>query len=134
VAKKVSRRLVIDASVARSATMSDDQTSTACREFLHEVLTVCHKVVLTHDIDREWQYAALQIHSAADRKRSRFLVGWMFAMDRKGKLLRVHVSHDDRLRDKINRMGLPSSERHAVQEDLHLIEAARVSDHCHIEG
>ncbi|HLG99155.1 MAG TPA: hypothetical protein VKX49_22785 [Bryobacteraceae bacterium] len=74
-AKKISRRLVIDASVARSATMSNDSTSTACREFLQEVLRVCHRVVLTPEIEQEWQYAALQLRSTPDLVRARFLVG-----------------------------------------------------------
>lgn len=127
-AKKVSRRLVIDASVARSATMSQDKTSTACREFLQEVLTVCHRVILTREINQEWQYAALQVHSKADEVRSRFLVGWMFAMGRKGKLLRPPVAQDTSLRDRINHMGLPEQHRQAISEDLHLLEAAMAFD------
>jgi len=49
-------------------------------------------------------------------------------MDRKGKLLRVRVQRDGALRNKINRMGLRDQDRRAVQEDLHLIEAACASD------
>jgi hypothetical protein len=128
VARKPSRRLIIDASVARSATMSQDSTSTACREFLQEVLTVCHQVILTHEIEREWQYVALQIRSRADEVRSRFLVGWMFAMGRKGKLLHPHVGSDATLRQKINHLGLPGQARQAISEDLHLIEAALATD------
>jgi len=108
--------------------MSQDSTSTACREFLQEVLTVCHRVILTHEIEREWQYVALQIRSRADEVRSRFLVGWMFAMGRKGKLLRPHVASDASLRDKINHLGLAEQTRQAISEDLHLIEAALTAD------
>jgi hypothetical protein len=50
VAKKASRRLVIDASVARSATLSDNPTSTACREFLQAILEVRHRIVLSAEI------------------------------------------------------------------------------------
>lgn len=128
-ARKISRRLVIDASVARSATMSQDSTSTACREFLQEVLTVCHRVILTREIEREWQYVALQIRSRADEVRSRFLVGWMFAMGRKGKLLRPHVASEAALRDKINHLGIAEQTRQTISEDLHLIEAALAADH-----
>ena len=128
-AKKVSRRLVVDASVARSATMSNDQTATACREFLQVVLDVCHRVVLTNEIDREWNHVALQIRSRADEVRSRFLVSWMFAMTRKGKLIRLRIGPDTDLRAKINRLGLPDQDRQAVSEDIHLIEAAIASDH-----
>lgn len=108
--------------------MSQDKTATACREFLQEVLSVCHRVILTREIDREWQYAALEIHSKADEVRSRFLVRWMFAMSSKGKLLRVSVAQDTSLRDHIHHMGLPEQDRQTISEDLHLLEAALAFD------
>jgi hypothetical protein len=130
VPKRLSRRLVIDASVARSATMSQDETSTACREFLQAVLDVCHRAVLTADVYREWDYNALRIRTKSDERRTRFLVDWMFAMSRKkrGKILRARVDRDEALRAKINRLGLPGNARHEITEDLHLVEAAPASD------
>jgi hypothetical protein len=129
VARKKSRRLVIDASVARSATLDENPTSEACRIFLQEVLDICHRVVMTSEIDREWQYNALTIRNKADERRSRFLVDWLFAMERKeGKVLRPHITRNQGLRTKVNRMGLPQASRQAIIEDLHLVEAASASD------
>ena len=83
-AKKASRRLVVDASVARSATRSEDPTATACRRFLDDILKICHKVVLTREVKSEWDYAALQVDTKPDAVRARFLLGWMVEMQSKG--------------------------------------------------
>jgi hypothetical protein len=113
VAKKVSRRLVIDTSVARSATLAENPTSIACRRFLEVVLNVCHKVILSRDTEEEWQNVALLIRGRADELRVRFLVDWMLAMQRRGKL---------------NHLGLPESSRQEIAQDLHLVEAALSTD------
>ena len=128
-ARKRSRRLVIDASVARSATFDQNPTSAACRLFLQDVLDICHRVVITTGVDREWRDRALAIRAKADERRSRFLVDWLFAMGRKkGKILRPHVAANDALRRKINRLGLPQAARKEIIEDIHLVEAAMASD------
>jgi hypothetical protein len=130
VARKVSRRLVIDASVARSATLSDNPTSTACREFLQAIYEICHRIVLSADISREWDYNVLQIQTPADKQRTRFIVNWMVAMSRRkgGKILRPRVGRDESLRTKVNRLRLPGNDRHEITEDLHLVEAALFFD------
>jgi hypothetical protein len=128
VAKKASRRLVIDASVARSATLADNPTSISCRRFLEAVLNVCHKVVLSKEIEQEWQDVALRVHGKGDEVRIRFLANWMLAMGRKRKLLRPMIVRDAALRAKINRMGLPGGSRQEIEEDFHLVEAAIAHD------
>jgi len=130
VSKKVSRRLVIDASVARSATLSDNPTSTACREFLQSILDVCHRIVLSAEIYREWERHALDAQTGADLRRTRFLANWMVAMSRRkgGKILWVRVGRNDALRTKINHLGLPEAARQEISEDLHLIEGAMAFD------
>lgn len=129
-ARKASRRLVIDASVVRSATLSDNPTSNACREFLDTVYSVCHRVVLSEEIYEEWDYNALQIHTPSDKQRIRYLANWMVAMGRRrgGKILRPHVARDVALRTKINHLGLPEASRREISDDLHLIEAALACD------
>ena len=129
-ARKASRRLVVDASVARSATLSDNPTSTACREFLQAIYDICHQIVLSADISREWDYNVLQIRTSADKQRTRFIANWMVAMSRRkgGKILRPRVDRDEALRTKINRLGLSGNDRHQITEDLHLVEAALASD------
>jgi hypothetical protein len=128
VQKKLSRRLVIDASVARSATLAENPTSIPCRRFLELVLNVCHKVVLSKETELEWQNMALQIHTKSDEIRVRFLANWMLAMERKRKLVRPRIERDKLLRSKINHLGLPENSRQAIEEDFHLVEAALACD------
>jgi len=54
----------------------------------------------------------------------------MVAMSRRkgGKILRPRVERDEALRIKLNRLGLPGSDRHEIVEDLHLIEGALTFD------
>ncbi len=129
-AKKVSRRLVIDASVARSATLSDNPTSNACREFPQAIYEICHRIVLSTEIYGEWDRHALQAQTPAELRRTRFLANWMVAMSRRkgGKILRVRVDRDVALRSKINRLGIPEPLRQEISDDLHLIEGALAFD------
>ncbi|MBF0552819.1 MAG: hypothetical protein HQK60_20080 [Deltaproteobacteria bacterium] len=54
---KKSKVLVIDACVAGAAgnSSSTDEKSRELREFLKSVLTICHKVIFTDDITKEWK-------------------------------------------------------------------------------
>ncbi|MGA9382780.1 MAG: hypothetical protein WBV73_28800 [Phormidium sp.] len=54
--EKVSKLLVIDASVARAAggESAKSPTSKYCRDFLLAVLDISHRVVMTPDIRKEW--------------------------------------------------------------------------------
>lgn len=45
--KVTSKRLVIDACVARSAGETDHPISAACRGYLLDILAICHKIVMT---------------------------------------------------------------------------------------
>src|SRR5262249_6151330 len=69
------RRLVVDASVARSAGTTENPTSQLCRQFLDAMLTICHKVVMTDDIDKEWR-----------KHGSRYSMSWLAAMQSRRKL------------------------------------------------
>jgi hypothetical protein len=117
VRKKGSRRLVIDASVARSAGQTEHPVSRSCREFLDEVRKVCHNVVMTREIEREWT-AHPPVFSSL----------WLGTMERRRKVAWVQRSENDTLRDDINRTGLGGADRHSVQGDVHLVEAALATD------
>ena len=47
--KASSRRIVVDASIARSAGRTEHSVSRSCREFLESFLKICHRVVMTSD-------------------------------------------------------------------------------------
>jgi hypothetical protein len=128
VPKRKSRCLVIDASVARSATYGENPVSAACRKFLQQLLDICHRVVFTPEIDREWNYNVLSESSPGDKVRLIFLLDWLPAMQDRGKIIRLPSPANVALRRKINRLGLPQASRRTISDDVHLIEAALAGD------
>jgi len=120
VAKGVSKRLVIDASVARSSGGEDATypTSVHCRDFLQAVLDICHKVVMTQDIKEEW-----------DKHQSVFALRWRRRMVAKGKFVFLkEVSVDKELWDKIDLIAATDRQRADMFKDLRLLEAAIATD------
>ncbi|MBE3039357.1 MAG: hypothetical protein IMZ62_11165 [Chloroflexi bacterium] len=107
--------MVIDASVAVCK-----YPSGKCRRFLQAVLDICHRVVMTEAIRREW-YDHAPDHS----------MKWLLAMGRKGKVVFLK---DDAIRphehmDKKTRATLPAEKgRRAVAKDMHLLAAALATD------
>jgi len=116
---KMSRRIVVDASVARSAGTTENPTSQQCRQFLEAMLRVCHKVVMTDDIEKEWRN-----HSSG------YSISWLATMQRRRKLVRVAPS-DERSRAilaQLAAVGLPDAWRTAIEKDLPLVAAALETD------
>jgi hypothetical protein len=118
-AKVVSKRLVIDASVARSA--GDERatypTSVHCRDFLIAVLDICHKVVMTPDIREEW-----------NKHESDFARGWRRRMVAKRKFEFLDIPVNDELWNKIDWIAGTDKQRTEMFKDLRLIEAAIATD------
>jgi hypothetical protein len=112
---KMSRRIVIDASVGRSAGVSEDPTSRCCREFLEAVLNICHRMVLTPEIEREW-----------NAHRSGFALLWQGAMESRGKIARIGELRD--LVREIESAARTPSDCKAMLKDVHLIAAAMAAD------
>ena len=119
-AKRTSRRLVIDASIVHAAGPEGATfpTSKNCRDFLKAVLTICHRVVMTPEIRDEW----------APHKSS-FARKWRVSMEAKKKVYRTPGSVvDDELREKISNAASSDRERGALSKDTLLIEAALATD------
>ena len=112
-----SKRLVIDASIARAAGRTDHPISKACRVLLESVLKVCHHTVLTNSITEEW-----------NNHQSRFTLSWRSSMFARKKVARPDVAPNDALRNGIQNSGLTEKECAAALNDAHLIEAALMSD------
>ena len=93
-AAKKSKRLVIDASVARSAGGEDAIASQAkgCRDFLTVVLTICHSVTVTSEIQEEW-----------NRHRSNFARRWLVSMYSKRKVHRCNAVMNQTFRKRIEK-------------------------------
>jgi uncharacterized protein YqfA (UPF0365 family) len=111
------KRLVIDASVARAAGETEHPISRANRDLLRQVMSVCHKVVMTPDISREWK-----------AHRSRLSFQWHAAMTARKKVFDAHQTADPDLCSRIDACPLSKNQRAAIQKDLHLIEAGLATD------
>jgi len=118
---RVSRRLVIDASVARSAggERASYPRSKNCRDFLSAVLTICHHIVLTPEISKEER----EHWSSFSRK-------WLDRMYGRKKVHYLGNPVNPVLRGRIEHAlrNAPGKEREAVRKDFLLIEAALLAD------
>ena len=114
-----SKRLVIDTDVAQASGSEEAIHPRAkhCRDFLQEVLSLGHSVVLTPEISNEWK-----------RHRSSFARRWRVSMDARKKVYRVNAPADEELYDKIKQTGTNLEESEDMQKDLHLLDAALATD------
>jgi hypothetical protein len=112
-----SKRLVIDASIARAAGRAEHPISRTCRIFLEGVLSICHRVVLTKEIQEEW-----------NRNQSKFTLSWRSSMVARKKAAWPKVAQNDAIRTGIENFDFSHNERAAVLKDAHLIEAALETD------
>src|SRR5205809_1828599 len=111
--KKASAELVVDASVACAAGETEHLVSRACREFLQEVLKICHKIVMTKEIRQEW-----------NDHQSKFALRWRSVMTGKKKVVDVGSAEKPELRRAIDSLELEGNKRGAILKDIHLVEAA----------
>lgn len=116
-------RLVIDTSIFRAASErpSADPRGQTCSDLLHRILTICHHVAFAPEARDEW-----------NRHRSRFAMTWRRAMTARKKLhFLEEACRDDELRDVCRQLfeddDAPGS-WDEVEKDLHLVEAALVTD------
>lgn len=117
--RKVSKRLVIDASVARAAGSigATAPLSRYCRSILQAILTVCHRVVFTTEITREW-----------NTHQSRFARQWRVAMTARKKIYATESVISPALLAKIDASTPDTAAREAMRKDLLLIAAALATD------
>src|SRR5262249_34715086 len=92
-------------------------TSKNCSDFLQEVLVICHQIVLTTEILEEWH-----------RHKSRFASRRLASMFARKKAKMIGSAEDQNLRDKIGQASQNEKARSAMLKDVHLLEAALVTD------
>ncbi|MCD4786057.1 MAG: hypothetical protein K8T10_19730 [Candidatus Eremiobacteraeota bacterium] len=118
--KKKSRRIVIDACIARSAggDRAKKGRSILCTSFLLKVLKICYIAIFTEELFEEWR-----------KHRTDFARKWQKTMFSKNKAKILDNSEDQLLRNRIRleceRRKLPLEE---VLKDTHLVEAAIKTD------
>jgi len=114
----VARRIVVDASVARSAGHSPVPgfVSSPCRAVLDAILEARHSIALDEEGLREWK-----------RHRSRYARGWLVRMFARRLALLVGNVRDDHLRARV-RESASTSDWKALEKDCHLVETALKAD------
>jgi hypothetical protein len=114
------RRLVIDASVARAcgSPTADKPPGNTCRDFLYTVLNCEHQVVMSTEIRAEWQ-----------KHQSRNTARWLRLMVSNGQLFPIQDRlFDAELWETIPDMAQSDKQREAMAKDILLLEAALATD------
>jgi hypothetical protein len=108
------KRIVVDASVARSAgwERAPDVISRRCREAL-EVIERIHSVVFSREGLAEWR-----------KHNSGFARTWLIEMFGRKKVIWAGALPDDGFRVRLLRAASSEPARAAMEKDAHLIEAA----------
>jgi hypothetical protein len=117
VAPGASKVLVIDASVAHAAGVSEAPDSRASRQFLRAVLDICHQMVLTPQLTDEWR-----------RHQSKYTREWRRSMYARKKIQQLEVAENRDLRERV----LDPTGGHLLEirlKDMPLVEAALRTDH-----
>ena len=114
-----SKRLVIDADVlqASGGEKATHPRAKCCRDFLQEVLSLCHRVVMTPEIGKEWR-----------KHRSDFVREWRFSMEARKKVCRVEPPANEVLLSKIEKTATNEKAHEDMQKDFRLLEAALATD------
>lgn len=120
---RMSRRIVVDASVARAAGETTHPVSSRCREFLQDMLTICHRVVMSDDIQREWSKHA-----------SVYSTRWLAAMRSRGKVVKVTPGPSDFMEQITDATEWTPAEIAAMEKDLLLPLAAIETDRLVASG
>jgi hypothetical protein len=117
---RATKRLVIDASVARScgSATADKPPGNTCRDFLYAVLEHQHQVVMTTAIRAEW-----------DKHQSRNTQRWLRLMASGGQLFPIREQvFDADLWETIPDLAKGDKQREAMTKDILLLEAALKTD------
>lgn len=112
-----SKRLVIDTDIISSASESTSETSVNCRRFLETVREFEHQMVISPDIWEEWK-----VH------RSGFASRWLTSMYAQKLVHRTGNVQNPDLQKRIAKQASDEKVRGEVLKDVHLLEAALVTD------
>ncbi len=117
--KSKSKFIVVDTSIARAAGGEDAVHPKAkqCRDFLRNIFTICHKVVLTDEIDAEWK-----------KHQSKYTMLWRTAMISRKKLIIKKVCEIPKIQERLCKANNRKCELLAMKKDLLLINAAHDND------
>ncbi|MGI4875750.1 MAG: hypothetical protein ACRYFX_31725 [Janthinobacterium lividum] len=110
--KPQGHQVIIDADVMRSASGSENDLSTRCREVLDEVLRKEHSLVRTPSMKVEW-----------DKHASHYSLNWLRFMQARRRLLDIDEAETG-LAGALGNLPVPLAEQQIMLKDCHLLEAA----------
>ncbi len=118
-ASRRSWSIVVDATIARAAGGKDAvfPQSKHCRDFLREMLEICHKTVMTEQIFEEWK-----------KHESRFARTWRTGMIARSKLVNLGDVSDVDMKNEIDDLAVSQKDCAAMKKDALLIAAALETD------
>ena len=88
-----------------------------CQEFLQSIQSICHSVVVTEEIEYEWNF-----------HKSRWSLRWRTVMENRSKIRFLSVGEDTALRRVIRAAVSNQSVAHELEKDACLLEACRQGD------
>ena len=116
----ISKRLVVDASVAGAAGGEEAEASVSinCTEFLETFRDECqHNVAMTPKLSEEW-----------DEHQSNYAAEWLASMITTERFCHVEPSENQALCAKIEKTAPYENQHEGIQKDFHLLEAALATD------
>jgi hypothetical protein len=121
--KKSSKKVVVDACIARSSGFREIPASENSRNFLEMLRETDHLVAFNKDLSDEW-----------NRHQSSFARKWRLTMVAKRKVVFVESFENMRLRDSLSRAVIQKKKLQAAMKDIHLVELALQTDKFIISG
>ena len=114
--------LVVDASVGCAARneSSQNQAARSCIQTLETIHKGHYAIAMSEEIENEWRGIRKNIAFYASR--------WLALMERRGRVAILEDTIDSMLRDNILQTTNNPSTKIAIQKDVHLLEAALVTD------
>jgi hypothetical protein len=109
--------LVIDASITHAAGDRESDRSRQCTAFLVAILDFSHRIVVSGPWLEEWQ-----------EHRSRYARSWLTKMYARRLVVKVIVKGNPKMRSQVERAAPSEKVASELVKDLHLIEAALISD------
>ena len=118
-ARRIRKSIVVDTDVliAASGTNPSDPRLDRCLDFLESVLSICHRIILTAELEDEWE-----------DHQSRYANRWLSAMESRRKVSRPAAEQDAALRSALAASASSERAAEALAKDAHLLEACRRGD------
>lgn len=119
--RSYSKKLVVDKDVFCAAGLKSDPKSRSfvCRNILDAIFEICHRVVISKDINREWRHDL-------DQHPARYGFAWLAKMQSKRKVIKLE--NDELTEIKLDSITASVNCEAAIRKDIHLVEAALASD------